>query len=145
MGRIFEIAKEKKIIDESPVKKRLLRNTGEKAGHYEALAPIDADRVKRLLSTLEVERQRLLIGLLAYTGMRPEEALGLRWEDVYLEKGYCDIVATVTYPDKSKPCLREATKTEQSERAALLPMPLVEMLKQVENKKRVCFAWQKRE
>lgn len=134
LERIFRVAKEMNVIDESPMKKTLLRNGGEYGGHHKALTPQEIDRVKRMLPTLPCERQRILMGLLAYTGMRPEEVLGLCWENVDLAQGICEIVQTVTYPKNSKAVLRACAKTETSIRIVNLVDPAIMLLSRVQSK-----------
>lgn len=75
------------------------------------------------------------MALLAYTGMRPEEVLGMRWEHMHLEEGYCEMVRTVTYPNKSYTCVREKGKTEKSVRAIAIPKAAVKILEQASCKK----------
>lgn len=40
------------------------------------------DEIERLRAAMPAQRDRTLLGLLAYAGLRPEEALALRWVDV---------------------------------------------------------------
>ena len=40
------------------------------------------DQIERLRAAMPSQRDRVLLGLLAYAGLRPEEALALRWIDV---------------------------------------------------------------
>lgn len=135
LSRVLSVAVALKYIAENPIKKELLKNPGKKAKHHTALTPEKALKARSKIPELKDERQRLFMALLAYdTGMRPEEILGLRWEDINLESGYLEIKRTVTYPDKSKPCLRDGGKTELSERAIVINPALAEVLKSVENK-----------
>lgn len=131
-GRIFKVAKEMKIINESPFKKDLLRNPGTMSGHHKALDDDEISRIKKLIPMLEDKRERLYMGLLVYTGMRREEVLGLRWEDLNLDENYGYIVRAVTYPDNNQPHIGK-TKTDTSARTVLLPKPLVDIL--VESRK----------
>ena len=59
--------------------------------------------------------------------MRPEEVMGLRWEDVYLSKQYAEIKRAVTYPKKNQPVIK-GTKTKKSVRTVILPKALVGIL-----------------
>ena len=42
--------------------------------------------------------QRRLMALLLFTGMRRGEVLGLRWEDIDLDKGFIEVRRNATYP-----------------------------------------------
>jgi integrase len=55
-----------------------------------------ADELARFLGSIERERLAAAFILLATTGMRRGEALGLRWSDVDLKAGRLSIVQTVT-------------------------------------------------
>jgi len=55
-----------------------------------------ADELARFLGSLEGERLAAAFVLLATTGMRRGEALGLRWSDVDLRAGRLSIVQTIT-------------------------------------------------
>ena len=128
VSRIFAIAVDMKVVADNPVKTRILRNPGKDAGHHKAAEDVDVDKVKRQIPHLPKEQQRLYMGLLVYTGMRKEEVLGLRWENVHLDKGYADVVQAVTYAGKKKTTYVRKPKTAQSARTVILPKPLVNIL-----------------
>ena len=128
-SRIFSVALDMGYIKETPFKSTLLKIKAEKAGHHKALPVAEIDRVKREISTLADDEERLYMGLLVYTGMRKEEILGLHWDDVMLQEQYCVVEWTVTYPTNSKGCLSHTTKTETSKRTVILPTPLIEIMK----------------
>ena len=135
LNKIFNVALALKYIPDNPIKPELLKNPGKKAKHHTALSQADAIKARGKIPALKDERQRLFMALLAYdTGMRPEEILGLRWEDINLECGYLEIRRTVTYPDKNKPCLKDGGKTELSERTIIINPALVKILDSVEDK-----------
>lgn len=128
LSRMFKVAQEMGLIDDTPMKKTLLRIRAEAAGHHKALPDEEIARIKMAIPTLKNEEQKLYMALLAFTGMRPEEVYGLRWEDVHLEYSYAQVVRAVTYPKNSKPHIG-APKTERSSRTVLLPAKAVEILK----------------
>ena len=134
LSRILKIAAEVGLIDKSPVNRDLLKNKGKKASNHKPLHKADISKVRSGIPKLKLERQRLFVALLAYTGMRPEEILGLRWECVDLENGICHMIRTVTYPDKKRAVVQEGGKTELSVRPINLVSDVVAVLRQVENK-----------
>lgn len=134
LSRILKIAAEVGLIDKSPVNRDLLKNNGKKASNHKPLHKADIIKVRSGIPKLKLERQRLFVALLAYTGMRPEEILGLRWECVDLENGICHMIRTVTYPDKKRAVVQEGGKTELSVRQINLVPDVVAVLRQVENK-----------
>ena len=127
-SRIFRVAVEKEIIRSNPFKTTLLSNRGEPATHHKPLSDSEVDRIKRAIPTIEDERQRLYMGLLAYTGMRREEIMGLCWECIDLEQGFGKVKRVVVYPKNSVPIVKETPKTEASERVFIIPQPLKELL-----------------
>lgn len=127
-SRIFRVAYEMKLIEDTPFKPTLLRNNGTKAGHHKALPDEEVDRIKRAIPYLKDERQRLYMGLLVYTGMRREEVMGLRWEHIHLAEGYGEIYKVVVYPGNSTTVIKENPKTEKSERVFCIPLPLKNLL-----------------
>lgn len=127
LGRIFGIAEEMGVIDRTPMLKRLLAINAEEGGHHKALPGELVDKVKRELVHLEDDRERIYMALLAYTGMRKEEILGLRWEDVNWEDGTAHIVRAVTYAQKSTPTV-STPKTKNSARYVILVQPVMDVL-----------------
>jgi integrase len=127
LSRIFRVAQEMGIIQDNPVKKTLLRNNGEPAGHHKALPDAEIDRIKMAIPQLAVEEERLYMALLAYTGIRLEELLGLMWEDIDLVNRFCTIKRAVTHP-KNNHYHIDTPKTENSKRTVPLTLPLVDIL-----------------
>ena len=128
LSRIFKVAQEMGVIDDTPMKKTLLRIRAEEAGHHQAMPDVEIARIKAEIPSLENEEQRLYMALLAFTGMRPEEVYGLRWEDVHLERSYAQVVRAVTYPRNNKPHIGPP-KTDKSSRTVLLAAKVVEILR----------------
>ncbi len=126
--RLFRIAREMKIVDDTPFKMALLTIEAKEAGHHEALPDEIVDRVKRTISELPDPRQRLYMGLLVYTGMRREEIAGLRWENLHLAKRYGEVCQVVVYPNGSEAIIRSKTKTKASRRHFIIPEALMEIL-----------------
>lgn len=137
LNKLFKVAKAMKLVEENPVKRELLKKVGEKPGHFKPLEPEDLDRCKKLIPSIDDEKVRLYAGLLFYNGagMRPEEILGLRWEDICLEEGYAEIRRAVTYAGSNRHVVVKDTKTPYSVRGALLPKVLIDILERVRNKR----------
>lgn len=127
-SRIFKVAVEMKIIDDTPFKHTLLRINAEAAGHHKAIADAEIWRIRAAVPLLENDEERLYMWLLAFTGMRPEEVLGIRWENVVLDMQYASVTQAVTYPRNSKPHVGKP-KTESSGRTVLLPSIIVSILR----------------
>ena len=126
--RLYRIAMEMKLVDDTPFKMTLLTIEGNESGHHEALPDEVVDRIKKAIPNLAEPRERLYMGLLAYTGMRVEEIAGLRWENIHLDKHFGEVRQVVVYPDKKKPLIREKTKTIHSTRDFIIPDALKDIL-----------------
>lgn len=133
--RIFAVAMDMGLVRDTPFKRTLLRNPGEKAGHHQALPHEVVDKVKREIPTLENDRQRLYMGLLVYTGMRKEEVLGMRWEDINLEEGFAMVKRVVVHPENNTAVVKDSPKTEHSARTVILPAPLRSILQPLAQEK----------
>jgi integrase len=124
--------------------------------------PLTPDEVNRLLATAEakeaaavdgevvlLERARPLVAalwcVLAYTGLRPSEALALRWDDIDSEHRVLHVrhtllwLAAATATQTTEPALRveltptirwslDAPKTKKSRRSVPLVEPVIEVL-----------------
>ncbi len=126
-SRIFTVAVEMDVISSTPIKPRLLKNNGRPATHHKALPDEEVTRIKLAIPLLEDERQRLYMALFAYTNLRREEVLGLKWEDLDLENKIGHVVRAVTYPNNRFPVIGR-TKTESSTGIFIIPEPLKEIL-----------------
>ena len=126
--RLYRIATEMKLCEDTPFKMALLTIEGEESHHHKALPDEVVDRVKKAIPDLADPRERLYMGLLAYTGMRVEEIVGLRWENVFLDRHYGEVRRVVIYPDRKNPLVREKTKTKHSTRDFIIPDALKEIL-----------------
>ena len=130
VSRIFKVAVEMGLVDDNPVKNTLLNNPGKASGHHKALSDAEIRRVWREIPSLSNEQERLYMALLAYTGMRKEEILGLRWEDINFPQNHAKVKQAVTYPTNNRPCIGEP-KTETSARTVPLVPFLMELLEPV--------------
>lgn len=121
LSRIFSVAQEMGIIPDSPIKNRLLQIKAEQSGHHKVLPDALIAKVKQKIPTLEDPEFRLYFALLAYTGMKREEILGLHWEDVELDTGTAYVRWTVTYPNQNHPVVPNSVKSKRSIRPVLRP------------------------
>ena len=128
VSRIFRVAQEMGMAVDNPVKSALLKIRAEKGTHHKALPDDEVRRIKKAIPLLSNQDERLFMALLVYTGMRPEEVRGFRWDQINFEKQYGLVTQAVTYPTNSQPHIGKP-KTERSARTVLLPTPLVEILK----------------
>lgn len=82
-----------------------------------------------------------LLALMLLTGLRPGEALGLRWDDIDLERGTLTVRRNVTWAGSTWHIGRP--KTRAGERTVALPALAVRLLSRLERRSLYVF-WQSR-
>jgi integrase len=91
------------------------------------VTPLDPQQARRLLEVLEGERLQALFAVPLAAGLRPGEALGLRWQDVNFEAGTINIFQEVQRLE-GKLRLQEL-KTRRSRRTISLPNSVLDLLR----------------
>ncbi len=109
---VFEAAVEERIIDRNPLNSRFIEIGGRDTISHEALPPEKMKRIRLEAPTLS-RKEKLMIGLLSYTGMRFEEVLGIRWDDI--NDDWIKIQRAVIHPKRNQPLIK-CTKTKTSTR-----------------------------
>ena len=87
---------------------------------------LSPEQARGFLASLQGHRNEALYTLMLSTGMRRGEAMGLRWEDVDLERGVIRIRRSLKR--ESGHIVTADTKTLKSRRAVNLPEPVVDLL-----------------
>lgn len=124
--RIFDSALESGIVSRSPCTK--LKNGGKPQAEKKALT---ADQVKTLLDAISTAKTDILpfvmIGL--YAGLRREEIMGLKWENVTLTGPAPHIsVRTALRWEHNRPIVSTTLKSPAARRDVPIPPQLVECL-----------------
>lgn len=82
--------------------------------------------IQEAIPRLEDKRERCLLGLLAYSSMRREELLALRWESIDFQANTFEIKSALVYPN-SRPTFK-TTKTKAGKRVFPMDVHLREIL-----------------
>ncbi len=109
---VFDAAVEERIINRNPLDSRLIEIGGKDTVGHEALPEEKMTQIRLEAPTLNL-KEKLMTGLLAYTGMRFEEVLGVRWDDI--NDDWIKIQRAVVHPNRNQPLIK-GTKTKTSTR-----------------------------
>lgn len=91
---------------------------------HKEMRPLDENEVKLFLAECVKDKNGLIFELALYTGMRPEEYLGLQWKDIDFDKGVLKVQRKMRYNRKGGGWYFGELKTKKSMRI----FPLDEML-----------------
>ena len=123
---VLDSAVSDEIIAKNPARDRRIYNPAEEGEETAALTRCQINAIQEAIPRLEDVRERCLLGLLAYSSMRREELLALRWENIDFEANIFEIKAALVYPN-SRPTFK-ATKTKSGKRIFPLDIRLREIL-----------------
>lgn len=114
------------IIAKNPTRDKRISNPAEEGEETVALSREQIISIQEAIPKLADVREKCLLGLLAYTSMRREELLALRWENIDFQTNTFEIKAALVYP-KSRPTFK-STKTKSGKRIFPLDVRLHEIL-----------------
>lgn len=127
----FDSAVEDGLISINPVKsKRLVINT-HKGSHHKDIPPAKMMWVREHAHILPT-REKRIVALLSYTGMRLEEVLGVCWNDFDFQAKRIVICRAVIHPTRNQPEIKLPT-TVAGNRVIPLPDRLLELLAPLED------------
>ena len=109
---VFEAAVEDRLIERNPLHSRFIKIGGKETIPHKALPREKMQQIRLEASTLDA-KEKLMVALLSYTGMRFEEVLGLRWDDI--NDDWITIQRAVVHPKRNAPLIK-APKTKTSNR-----------------------------
>lgn len=112
MSPVFDAAVEDEIITRNPLASKRLNISGKETVSHKAIPKEKMKQIREGLESLEW-REKAMGGLLAYTGMRYEEVLGVKWEDISDE--WITVRRAVVHPNRNMPEVKKP-KTKTSER-----------------------------
>lgn len=139
ISHLYNIAVDMHLANENPVKVTLLVNKGVESSHHTALLDEEFESVKKKIPLLESLDDRVLMGLIAYTGMRPEEVRGIMWDDINMDGRYVIVKRAVTYVGRDHYAHVDTPKSETSQRTVYIPAPLFSILSSVPDTERNGF------
>ena len=125
LRRIFDAAARDRIIDASPCAD--LKPGGQDAAEKEALTKAQQRTLLEAVRGLPIYP---FVMICLYTGLRREEALGLRWRNVHLDgpAPHVDVRAACNWEGHNKATLTPLLKSDAAYRSIPLPPQLVQIL-----------------
>lgn len=112
----------------NPFKSTRLKIGGAETVHHKAIPPKIMKAIRESIPNISDNRMKYMLALLSYTGMRIEEILGLRWEDIDTQNGWINIKRAVVHPTRNQPEIK-TPKTKTSMRRIPLPEKVKKVLK----------------
>ncbi len=131
MRAIFSSAVEDGVANMNPMNSDRIYNTSKQEGGGRlSLSPEDQADIISHISDLPEANERRYMGFLMYTSMRPCEILGLKWEDVDLDRRMITIKRNLVFVNGVASI--GDTKTKESKREIPIDPALFEILKPFE-------------
>lgn len=127
LKELLDCAVKDGIIPTNPAKDSRINNNGEAGEGTRALTPAQYKAIRDSIPALTDDTERLALSLFAYTSLRREEAMALRWANVDFDTMVINIDSALTFVS-GKADLK-ATKTKESKRPFPMSAELAEILK----------------
>lgn len=128
LSEILASACEDELIAKNPADSKRIK-LGDKQGT--GIKALPRETVKELIGKIQTAdnvQVKFWLALMLYVGMRREELLGLRWEDVDFKNGFIRIERSITYV--SSTAIIGPPKTKSSKRLVAMPDELIAVLKE---------------
>lgn len=124
----LDAAVEDGYLQKNPFKSTRLVIGGTETKHHKAIPAEKMQEIRSQISVIRDQKVRFMLVLLSYTGMRMEEILGLKWEDIDFQENWISIERAVVHPQRNKPEVK-LPKSKTSKRRIPLPEAVKEALK----------------
>ena len=113
--RILDYAAEQRLISWNPAKSKSIQLTGTAS---RVTKPYTVEQMRYLIAHIadvKLPSDRNWLVLITSNVLRPEEALGFKWQDLDREHGLITVQRAVTHPTRNQPVIKD-TKTKGSVR-----------------------------
>lgn len=128
LNQIFKMAVDDHIIGVNPMNSSSIRVKGQISATTE---PYTLEQMRYLaahLNDISREIDRAWLALSLALPLRPEEVLGLKWEDIDVPNRTVYVRNTVTHPTRNEPEFKPYTKTASSVRSLTFPNDILAYL-----------------
>ena len=103
MNPALDAAVEDGYISRNPMRSTRLKIGGSETVHHKAIPSDKIKQVRLQISHIQDDRVRRMATLLCNTGMRLEEILGLKWEDLDFDDNWIFVQRAVVHPSRNMP------------------------------------------
>lgn len=128
LNQIFRLAVDEDLILKNPMESRILKIKGTASNETIPYSVSEMQFFAQRLGDIRNPIERGWLALSISLPLRPEEVLGLKWEDVDEQNLIIHVRSTITHPTRNKPEYHEYTKTESSKRDLRLPEGILKYL-----------------
>ena len=128
LNQVFKMAIDEGLIVKNPLQSSSVKIKGKSSSVTE---PYSVDQMRYLAAHLDDVKNptdRAWLALSISLPLRPEEVLGLRWEDIDTENCMLKVHNTVTHPTRNEPEFKPYTKTASSVRTLIFPREILPYL-----------------
>lgn len=116
MSPVFDAALEDDMITKNPMASKHIEIPGRDTVHHKAIPKEKMAEIRDQIAHVDLPyREKMMVALLSYTGMRFEEVLGLQWGDIEFENNRIIVRRAVVHPNRNMPEIK-CPKTKTSER-----------------------------
>ena len=128
LNQILEMAADDDLIRRNPLRSRTLKRGGLPSTETKPYSVQQMRYLAAHLNDIKLREDRAWLALSISVPLRPEEVLGLRWQDVDTDNRAIHVRCTVTHPTRNRPEFKEYTKTASSVRTLSLPVSIIDLI-----------------
>lgn len=128
MRRLFNTAMQNRLIEFNPCDGIKITPRRDESSQEDDYRSLDDNQRELLVKAVRGTRAELFVNIGLWCGLRREETLGLKWDDVDWDNSVLYVRRTVTFPDNN-PVESEKMKSKSSKREVPIPPPLMDLLK----------------
>ena len=125
LNQIFNMAVDDSLMQRNPFQSSSIKIKGPTAAVTEPYSQAQMRYLVSHLSDISRDMDRAWLALSISLPLRPEEVLGLKWEDIDTENCILHVRNTVTHPTRNEPEFKPYTKTAASVRDLAFPSEIL--------------------
>lgn len=128
LNQIFKMAVEARLIVFNPLQSTTLRIKGPSPVSIEPYSVAEMRFFAKSIGEIQDAEDRAWLALSICLPLRPEEVLGLRWQDIDETAMTIHVRSTITHPTRNNAVFKPYTKTDSSVRTLAIPRRILDCL-----------------